>query len=68
MSDSRPIIGFNGARGKRYEWEEFDSIMRGAIVTFTRREVAKNGLHERIISIGSTADGRHFRSREFYAI
>jgi hypothetical protein len=68
MNDTRPIIGFNGQRGKRFEWEEFDVVLKGAIVTFQRREVSRDGLHERIIRIGNTADGRHFRTREFYAI
>ena len=68
MSDTRPIIGFNGRQGKRFEWEEFDAALRGAIVTFTRREVSRDGLHERIIRTGTTADGRQFRTREFYAI
>jgi hypothetical protein len=67
-NDTRPIIGFNGNVGKRVEWEDFDATLKGAVVSFQRREVSRDGLHERIIKCGYTADGRQFRSREFYGI
>ena len=67
-SDTRPIIGIDHQRGRRYEWAVFDALMRGASTRFQRREVSKDGRHERIIRIGSLADGRNYRSREFYAI
>lgn len=68
MNDTRPILGLNHKRGQRVEWTDFDAILSGAIVTFTRREVSRDGLHERIIRIGTTRDGVPFRTREFYGI
>ena len=70
-NDTRPIIGFNGRRGVRFDWKAFDEFMAqpDTIVTFTRRSVSRDGLHETIVRCGSTGkNGSFFRTREFYGI
>jgi hypothetical protein len=66
MRDSRPIIGFNGRRGSRVEWDEMDAILKGATVSFENVSIARDGLSEQVVRMGYTADGRMFRTREFY--
>lgn len=66
--DRRPIIGFDGTRGSRVEWDELDRQLAGAHVVYRRVSTGRDGVSETVTRVGTTADGRRFRTKEFYSV